>query len=115
MASPPIEVCNERHSSLWRAITLLTAVLAAIVGLIVYSITRSQCAETRAAQAEQTAVVQSAKEEEFRTFVKGDLVELKSWTRNVSRKQDELSLALQRLMTIHENPQREREPAKDRN
>jgi TolA-binding protein len=60
------EVCNQRHTSVWRMFVVVLLMLAALVGLVVYGIYLSQSATAAAASVQRGLEVEVAKTTEFR-------------------------------------------------
>lgn len=101
------DVCNQRHTSVWRTVTALFLTLGILMTAIGWLITEVRTATVNAAGAATAVQVQVARADESRVNINEALTSLRVWIKTMSEKQDRMNDSLIRLVEAQERQNRE--------
>ena len=102
------KTCDDRHSSIWKTITAFLVVLGLILSMVGWSLTATQSTQKQVSTVEYKIGVETAKTDEFRASIRGDLTGVRTWLQKLVDKQDKTNDAVQRLLQQHEQEHREK-------
>ena len=96
------QICQDKHRGLMRTNVFILVSIIGMTGVFAWFVDNQQSTDAVAQQALQECRVEKATNDEYKKNLNDAVLSLKSWTKDISAKQDKLNDSMQRLIAIYE-------------